>query len=340
MSTVKQALQSSPGNFDYLQAVQLAHLLLKDNKKPLNELLHFKANNSLAFSGTDLAQLDLESNAPNITTNMMTLSGTQGVLPAHYSELLLSLKRNKDHGFEKFLALFDNRTQHLLYDSWKKYRLAKQAEFNHDDEANNKGKAVAADKLFASLLGMFHKGMVKQSASSLRQLIGHSGLLSKRNLSASAIAKLVENHTGLPVKIEQFKGEWLDIPKDLRTRLPSDAKPLGTNCTLGRDTILGQRNWFVQGRFSVVISAKSQAELNTLRPDSENLRQLSSLLKLAAGDHQSFDIAVSSDINFLQPIGLGCEQHGRTLLGWNTLLSRDKDNPVDAGNRHIRINIG
>ena len=59
-----------------------------------------------------------------MTVACLGLTGPQGVLPDHYTALLISRVRGKDYALRDFFDLFNHRTISLFYRAWEKYQVA------------------------------------------------------------------------------------------------------------------------------------------------------------------------------------------------------------------------
>jgi type VI secretion system protein ImpH len=67
--------------------------------------------------------LSAPSGPPEMVTAFLGLTGPSGVLPRHYTTLLIERTRAKDYALRDFLDVFNHRAISLFYRAWQKYRL-------------------------------------------------------------------------------------------------------------------------------------------------------------------------------------------------------------------------
>ena len=79
---------------------------------------HQPAPRRSAGPAADRARLRAE-----MIVTFLGLTGPSGVLPRHYTELLIERVRDKDYSLRDFLDLFNHRLISLFYRAWEKYRL-------------------------------------------------------------------------------------------------------------------------------------------------------------------------------------------------------------------------
>src|SRR5205823_27398 len=134
--TVEGLLWEEPFVFDFFQAVRVLERLAKDRKpvgrtgSPRDEVVRFRAHLSLTFPPSSIYDLQRPTEAlplPLMTVAFMGLYGPSGVLPRHYTELLLRLnwegKGDEKHTLRQWFDLYNHRFISLFYRAWEKYRL-------------------------------------------------------------------------------------------------------------------------------------------------------------------------------------------------------------------------
>src|SRR5262249_21641771 len=133
--TLEDWLYQEPFAFDFFQAVRLLERLQLDRKAvgrggpPNQEVVRMRAHLSLAFPPSsiyDLEPVDEKIRVPRLTVSFLGIYGPSGMLPRHYTELLLKIDK-EGKGAEKdslrdWLDLFDHRFVSLFYRAWEKYR--------------------------------------------------------------------------------------------------------------------------------------------------------------------------------------------------------------------------
>src|SRR5262245_28153740 len=95
---LKDLLFRHPYQFDFFQAVRLLMRIYPDRSPvgldalPANETVRFRSHVSMEFPASQIQSMELlesESAPPGMTVAFMGLTGPIGVLPWHYTELLI-----------------------------------------------------------------------------------------------------------------------------------------------------------------------------------------------------------------------------------------------------------
>ncbi|MGH1470079.1 MAG: type VI secretion system baseplate subunit TssG [Cellvibrionaceae bacterium] len=226
---------------------------------PHKEAIRFKGNYSLAFAGSAIESMQLlldehtsiheisEKNGVEklkrneIYINFMGIAGPSGVLPQHYSRLMLDRIKHKDHALVDFIDLFNHRLASLFYRSWIKYRFAQQREYF---ELQNKVDPFT--NVVGSLAG-------KSTKKDLDAQLYYSGHFSKKNKSVTNLENMLADYLNVPVKVSSFVGNWLSIEKKDRSMLSS--KISKTSQKLGEGIMLGKRSWDVSSKIAIYIGS-------------------------------------------------------------------------------------
>src|SRR6266498_4733090 len=130
--SLEQVLFEEGYRFEFFQAVRVlerlyrARLPVGCDSIPAKEVVRFHSLLSLTFPPSavhDVVPSDDGASPAQMTVAFMGLTGLLGVLPRHYTELLLERMRHKDQTLRDFLDLFNHRLISLFYRAWEKYRL-------------------------------------------------------------------------------------------------------------------------------------------------------------------------------------------------------------------------
>lgn len=341
-----EQLQSEPQRFDFFQAARLLERaacmhpekgeLATDNvgalARPDQEAIHFTSRSSLAFNGSDVTKVtqnrisnyDTEENSVlqwQMEVAMMGLTGSQGVMPYYLSEIVLSELRKKSSALKDYLDLFNHRTISMFYEAWHKYQLASNYE-------RSQQSGTAKDDLFTdALLSISGIGLSEQKYRSSipdEQMVGFAGHFGRTICSAESLRSSISGMFGLNIEIDQFQGQWYDLPSDVHCRMPDADNPQGTNNQLGVSTVIGARCYQAQNKFSVIIRPASEDEFMALAPGSKKLEELKSFIKLSVGGEQDFDIEIQLSDDQIPLKHLFESENYRPLLGWNTHTDPDR----------------
>ena len=132
-------------------------------------------------------------------------TGPQGVLPSHYTELVIERLRDKDYALWDFLDLFNHRFVSLFYRAWEKYRFP----------SSTRGRRRSLHRSLFALIGLGTGVCADASESPTTRLLLYAGLLAQRPRSATAIVAMLGDYFGVPPGRRQFVGQWLALePED------------------------------------------------------------------------------------------------------------------------------
>jgi type VI secretion system protein ImpH len=343
-------MRQRPWEFDFFQAVRLLALSRlpgryqdergDDGHSALRhvfeEQVRFRAHIGHGFPSNTVAALSMPDgpgsdadrpSVPEMTVSFMGLAGTAGILPAHYTQLLIDRAKEKDFSLREFLDLFNHRLIAQFWRAWAKTR------FHIGFEAARRHRPPRED-LFTtslySLVGMATGGLRERQSFPDDCLLYYSGHFAHFPRSAVALRQLVGDWLGVPVAIRQFQGQWMQLqPADL-TRLGA-ARGGPANNRLGESTIAGERIWGIENRFRVRLGTLGYRSFCHFLPDRPGFRELGQLVRTYAGAAWDFDVQLVLHRREVPPCQLSRE--GGVQLGWNTWLfsgtvDRDPDDAV------------
>lgn len=305
-ASVINKLQLKPQAFDFFQAVRMLSTSESDTTE--NKGIRFNSRQNLSFATGEIESFETDNNNHHLQVNFLGLTGAQGIMPYHYTELILQRQRLKDHALAEYLNIFNQRTLELFYQAWKKYRLPFSVEHQID----------GSDPHSQALLALCGLNSEQQNLPvSLQGLMQFSGLLSGAPKSACNLQQMISSLFNVKTEVIQFRGAWLPLPKDLQTRI--SAKNAGINNQLGLDTSLGDQSWQMQSRFEIKLGPLSQQDYKRLSPNGKTYQALNQVIDLYAGTELDFDITLlmeASELPQNQYSG-GTEQ---AIMGWNSQL--------------------
>jgi type VI secretion system protein ImpH len=311
---------------------------------PSAEVVRVRAHLSLNFPPSaiyDLERPAAADAAPVMTVAFLGLTGPSGVLPRHYTELLLRMARDakgpEKHALRDWLDLFNHRLISLFYRAWEKYRF--YIPYERRDYA--RGEPDPFTQALFSLVGLglpALRGRLRVAVPGEGQervlartddlaLLRYAGLFAHRPRCAVALEALLRDHFGVGAEVRQFRGQWLLLDADNQSRLGGPGGALGVNA------VAGERVWDVQGKFRVRLGPLRYAEFDALLPDRSPLPArkgfflLGQLVRLYAGPEFDFDVQLVLRAEDVPACRLGGEGGGR--LGWNTWV-RTGPLPHDA----------
>jgi type VI secretion system protein ImpH len=349
-------LTHNPAQFQFLQAVRLLqradHAKQRSvRQKPLEiaqyapstkEFIRFNTDTRLSFAASEITSIIEPKKRKGkelveqwrLTVAFMGLTGMGGVLPYHYSESILRQLKNKNPSLLEFLELFNHRTISLFYRASTKYKLPVQYEKGKFGVLKNEKDDFTQSLL--SIIGMGTGNTTNRLLTKDESLLRYSGLLSQSVRTSSGLRRMLGEHFGYPITIEEFQGQWQELLPDMRSRLSGKEYPRGCNANLGNNAKLGSKGWFMQGKIRISIGPLNTKEFDTLAPGSRKLAALKELVRFYVGVEQDFEINIMlkrSDLS--KPLTLNKEN--RPIMGWNTWFANKNIDKAKEETIKIRL---
>jgi type VI secretion system protein ImpH len=325
-----EALLHAAGRFDFFQAVRVvrrASNALPVGYDQLPEVARFKSVPSLGFPATSVVAVRRCSESKGtraeleMLVSFMGLAGPAGVLPAHYTRLLIDRVRQKDFALRDFLDLFNHRLISLFFRAWEKCHFPpayEQSCLRHEKE-----------DLFTaclySLLG-FGTGYLRTGAGGEKRLdfdtealLFYGGLFCDQHRPAVGLEQVLVDYFDVPVHLEELRGRWLDLDEPDRSAFPDSSCPQGRNLQLGIDFIVGDRVWDIQSGFRIRVGPVTFADFRRWIPPGDALKPLCQLVRTYVGLGLEFDVQVILKGSEIPRCQLGNEDN-QALLGYTTWL--------------------
>lgn len=313
---LNQKLFDEPYGFEFFQAVRLFEKIFPERKPvgrealPNEEVVRFRSRISLDFPPSEIYEIretdvpQTEETRTEMLVNFMGMVGTSGVLPTHYSELVLDRIRHRDTAMWAFLDIFTHRAVALFYRAWCKYRFPIGYEHGDDD--------------FTSYLfdigGLGTKGLRGRMGINDESLLPYTGLIAQKPHSTSAVENVLSDFFRIPVKIIQFFGQWLDLDRADYTKLAVD------NSVLGSSAIIGTRVWDQQSKFRLRFGPLKFETYQAFLPNGSAHTALKSITKFMVGEEFDFDVQLCLMAKQVPGLVLTTRAVRRPMLGWTTWL--------------------
>ena len=315
--TLMQLLQDRPCDFDFFQAVRRIECAHRDlprigySKRPQLDAVRFCQNISLAFAPSAIHNFfrATDENPGRLIVNFFGLLGTNGPMPLPITEYIHDRVLNHgDKTLASFLDVFHHRLISLFYRAWA----CNQQSVSHD-------RAELEEDRFAvyigSLFGIGDESFRNRDHVTDIAKLHYSGRLACQTKNAEGLKEILQDYFQISVNIEQFIGQWIDIPPENYCRLGVSLE----NAKLGHTLVVGSRFWECQHKFRIKMGPMSFDEYQRMLPQGSSIRHLDAWVKNYVGDELSWELQLILRASEIPAICLG--SIGR--LGWSTWLGSE-----------------
>ena len=326
IAALEKALEQQPYKFGFYYVLRRFECLYPRKPKigtalrPVNDVLRLAQDPELAFSPASLNSfktpgkgLDNESRPSRLAVNFFGLFGPNGPLPLHLTEYARDRMRNADDPtFGEFVDIFHHRMLSLFYRSWA----SAQPTVNFDRPREDRFGTYTG-----SLFGLGMPSLRDRDEIPDQAKLHFSGRLAPQQRNVEGLVVMIGSFFGIRVEIEQFVGEWLQIPDNCRCYL-GESPETGT---LGKNTVVGARVWECQQKFRLVLGPLNIVEYERFLPGRESGKRLRAIVRNYVGDSMDWDVNLVMKKEQVPSVKLG----ENNLLGWNTWLGNRASN-IDA----------
>ena len=308
--------------FQALRRLECAHPTaprIGCSQRPEQDPARFGQEPSLAFAPSTIARCSLGSpgRVLRVFVRFTGLLGPNGPMPHHVTAYIRDRQLNhKDSAPAAFLDIFHHRIISLFYRAWACCQQTVQRDRPGEDQ-------IAT--YVACLVGVGMQSLQNRDAVQDDAKLYYSGRLACLSKNAEGLEAILSDFFGVPARIDQFVGRWIDLPDDARCSLGQSP----TTGVMGRTLVIGTRFWSCQQKFRIVIGPLTFQNLCRFLPTQRAFSRILAWVRSYLGDQLDWDVQLVLKAKEVPRLQLG------TLgqLGWTTWLRtkescRDRDDVV------------
>ncbi len=285
-------LLGEPSRFSFFQAVRLAERFAREGggrhtagvgrDRPEAEAVLFRGVPTLAFTPSPVQEARASRTGPyELAVNLFGMIGTTGVLPHHYTSMIIQRQRDKDEALRRFLDMFVHRLVSLFYRAWEKYRLP----FAYERFVSERG--MGDDPIswgVYCLAGMGTGGLRDRLDIPDALTLFYVGHFSQSPRNASSLGAMLREYFALPLLVEQLSPRWLSLDDDDRAALGK------ANHGMRGGIVVGRRVRDLQGKFRIRVGPLPYDLFRRMMPGGDILGPLWQLTRLYVGPDLDFDV--------------------------------------------------
>lgn len=306
-------LAREPYNFDFCQAVRRLEGAYPDQppvgyaQHPAEEPVRFGQEPSLAFAAAAIASFEPPGRrrTARMLVNFFGLLGPNGPLPLHLTEYVYERSwQHRDQTLAAFLDVFHHRLLTFFYRAWA---------VNRQEVNFERGKYDRFAVYVASLIGMGMASFRNRDEVPDLAKLHYAGQLAGHTRHPSGLAAILADYFGIAVTVQEFSGQWIDLPPECQCRL--GASP--ATGLLGRTVVVGSRVWDVQQKFRLRLGRMGFADYQRMLPGGASFARLEAWVRNYVGDAFGWEVQLVLKKEEVPAAALG--KVGQ--MGWSTWLT-------------------
>lgn len=253
---------------------------LGEGALPSDESIRLGQEPSHAFDAAALTSATQQDGAlARLAVGFFGLWGPNGPLPAHLTELARDrMARAGDATMASFADVFHHRLLVLFHRAWA----AGQPTVAMDRPDQDRFALYVGALMGQGLHATQNRGAVPDRAK-----LHYAPVYARSARGPEALRALLADYLGLPISVEEFVAEWLDLPREERWQLGRRAPAT----SLG-GAVLGSRTWSRGHRFRLIVGPLSGAEYERLAPGSTAMLAIAALVRQYTNDEWAWDLVL------------------------------------------------
>ncbi len=302
--------------FHALRIIEAAHPdmpRLGTSRRPSQDPVRLGQEAELAFPPSTIAKFTPagDGKPAKLINRAFGLFGSNGPLPLHLTEYARNRLRNQRDGtLIAFADMLTHRVMTLFYRAWRTGQPAPSFDRRDSDPFERKIAALSGYD------GEQLRNRDPMPDLAKRYFAGH---LASGSKTSEGLVSMLSAFFGVPVRLQEFIGTWLDLE-------PEDRWQLGTPARLGRTTSIGNRVWSRASKFRVIVGPVPLQDYKRFLPGQGRLEQLEAIVRNHVGDRLDWDVNVVLKAADVPRAALG----GQAALGQTSWLGVRRNMATDA----------
>jgi type VI secretion system protein ImpH len=309
-----ERLERDAGSFDFHVALRRFECAfsgkprLGEAVRPADEPLRIGQEPALTFAPTAMASFSpaTETGPARLSVAFLGLWGPMGPLPMHLTEYARDRVRHAgDMTLARFIDVFHHRMMLMFHRAWSK---------TQPTVAMDRPLPDAFAGYLGAFLGLGLDATRNRDAFPDRAKLYYASHFARSSRNAEGLREIIADYFQVPTAIEEFVGDWLELPAASRWNLGVTAE----TGTLGKTAVLGTRVWTRAHKFRIVLGPLSAFDAERSLPSSQNLATMAALVRTYTNDEWAWDLRL-----VLAPEATERMQLGRgARLGWTTRIGQ------------------
>jgi type VI secretion system protein ImpH len=258
---------------------------------------------SLAFAPSSIHNYQIgKSGIDRLIINFFGLLGPNGPMPLYFTQYVHSRSMSYyDSALQEFLDIFHHRLISMFYRAWSLNELTVSYDRPEEDDLSF---------YLGCLLGMY--STPKRNKNFYSKLYWGGRFIGK-NPNAEGLTKILSDFFNIPIRIKEFVGSYISIPKQFRLLLGR----VPDNTTLGQNTVLGSKYYSLSDKFKIIVGALNLKEYKEILPNKKSYQLFKDWINRYITNPLTWEINCIVKAEEISPARLG----NHSQLGFTTWLT-------------------